>query len=240
MGLYELMPDYVSLPERYSKLKFDVLRTPTYGNEELVEKRDAIMTEIYDDYYDDLPEEEKIAIDAIQSRIDTLESGTAGFGKEILEDYFEQIFRKQKYEVNDLLIIRLQLEYVRLSSSDSEIFGQFLKIIEYLHGQIDIINSSDLFVLRDTLLSCVNILGSKKYYEPIPKIFDSVDKIIQSTQDFQKKPIVSVLKWKYALFVNKDRGEAEKHYLDAMLFAKLIENRELEQKIEEDWKVDNQ
>ncbi len=39
------------------------------------------MTEIYDDYYDDLPEEEKIAIDAIQSRIDTLESGTAGFGK---------------------------------------------------------------------------------------------------------------------------------------------------------------
>ncbi len=41
-------------------------------------------------------------------------------------------------------------------------------------------------------------------------------------------------------FVNKDRGEAEKHYLDAMLFAKLIENRELEEKIEEDWKVDNQ
>ncbi|WP_339059846.1 helix-turn-helix domain-containing protein [Streptococcus suis] len=240
MGLYELMPDYVSLPERYSKLKFDVLRTPTYGNEELVEKRDAIMTEIYDDYYDDLPEEEKIAIDAIQSRIDTLESGIAGFGKEILEDYFEQIFRKQKYEVNDLLIIRLQLEYVRLSSNDSEIFRQFLKIIEALHGQIDIINSSDLFVLRDTLLSCVNILGSKKYYEPIPKIFDSVDKIIRLTQDFQKKPIVSVLKWKYALFVNKDRGEAEKHYLDAILFAKLIENRELEQKIEEDWKVDNQ
>ncbi|ABP91213.1 hypothetical protein SSU98_0053 [Streptococcus suis 98HAH33] len=34
--------------------------------------------------------------------------------------------------------------------------------------------------------------------------------------------------------------EAEKHYLDAVLFAKLIENRELEQKIEEDWRVDNQ
>ncbi|HEM5262152.1 TPA: transcriptional regulator, partial [Streptococcus suis] len=60
------------------------------------------------------------------------------------------------------------------------------------------------------------------------------------TQDFQKKPIVSVLKWKYALFVDKDRDEAEKHYLDAVLFAKLIENRELEQKIEEDWRVDNQ
>ncbi len=41
-------------------------------------------------------------------------------------------------------------------------------------------------------------------------------------------------------FVDKDRDEAEKHYLDAVLFAKLIENRELEQKIEEDWRVDNQ
>ncbi|HFU4516618.1 TPA: helix-turn-helix domain-containing protein, partial [Streptococcus suis] len=70
MGLYELMPDYVSLPERYSKLKFDVLRTPTYGNEELVEKRDAIMTEIYDDYYDDLPEEEKIVVDTLCSLFD--------------------------------------------------------------------------------------------------------------------------------------------------------------------------
>ncbi len=94
-------------------------------NEDLAEKRDAMMTEIYDDYYDELPEEEKIAIDAIQSRIDTLESGTAGFGKEILEDYFEQIFRKRKYELNDLLIVRLHLEYVRLSSCDSEIFRQF-------------------------------------------------------------------------------------------------------------------
>ena len=30
MTLYELMPDYVKLPDRYSKLKFEVLRTPTY------------------------------------------------------------------------------------------------------------------------------------------------------------------------------------------------------------------
>ncbi|MFX3818713.1 hypothetical protein ACJBTN_11005 [Streptococcus suis] len=39
------------------------------------------------------------------------------------------MFRKRKYELNDLLIVRLHLEYVRLSSCDSEIFRQFLKII---------------------------------------------------------------------------------------------------------------
>ncbi|MFX4093056.1 transcriptional regulator, partial [Streptococcus suis] len=76
-----------------------------------------------------------------------------------MEDYFEQIFRKRKYELNDLLIVSLHLEYVRLSSCDSEIFIQFLKIIEHLHEQININNSNDLFVFLDTLLSCVNILG---------------------------------------------------------------------------------
>ncbi|WP_155963537.1 helix-turn-helix domain-containing protein [Streptococcus ruminantium] len=240
MGLYELMPDYIKLPERYSKLKFDVLRTPTYGNEGLVETRNEMITEIYEEYYDDLPEEEQIAMDAFQSRLDTLESGVEGFGKEILEDYFEQVFRKPKYEVNDLLIIRLHLEYVRLADRNSEIFLHFLGLIEELHKQIDVVSASDLFVLRDTLLSCVNILGSKKYYEPILKIFDSVDKITQLTQDFQKKPIISLMKWKYALFVTKERKEAERHYQEAKLFSQLIENEILKQKIDEEWKTDTQ
>lgn len=121
MGLYELMPDYVSLPERYSKLKFDVLRTPTYENEELMEKRADMMTEIYDDYYDDLPEEEKIAIDAIQSIIDVFETKTAEFGQDILEDYFEQIHRKKQFSVNDLLIIQLYLINLRMEVKQSRV-----------------------------------------------------------------------------------------------------------------------
>lgn len=59
MGLYELMPDYVQLPERYSRLKYEVLRTPTYGDQFLVEQRNQMLTIIYDEYYDELPEEEK-------------------------------------------------------------------------------------------------------------------------------------------------------------------------------------
>ncbi|HFI0640041.1 TPA: helix-turn-helix domain-containing protein [Streptococcus suis] len=238
MGLYELMPDYVSLPERYSKLKFDVLRTPTYGNEELIEKRDAIMTEIYDDYYDDLPEEEKIAIDAIQSTIDVFETKTAEFGQDILDDYFEQIYRKKQFSVNDLLIIRLFLINLRMEVKQSSDFQYFLELVDKFPSQVELIASGDLFILRDVMITSVGLLGQNEEYSYIPSLFEALDRIMQKTQDFQKKPILNLLKWKYELLINKDKVAATILYEEALLFARLIGNAHLIGKLEEDWQID--
>ncbi|HEM4252181.1 TPA: helix-turn-helix domain-containing protein [Streptococcus suis] len=240
MGLYELMPDYVSLPERYSKLKFDVLRTPTYENEELMEKRADMMTEIYDDYYDDLPEEEKIAIDAIQSTIDVLETRTAEFGQDILNDYFEQIQRKKQFSANDLLIIRLFLMNLRMEVKQDNDFQRFLELVEKFPGQIELVESGDLFILRDVMITSVGLLGQNEEYRYIPSLFDALDKLMQKTQDFQKKPILNLLKWKYELLINKDKVVATALYEEALLFARLIGNAHLIDKLEEDWRKDSQ
>ncbi|WP_392349229.1 helix-turn-helix domain-containing protein [Streptococcus suis] len=217
MGLYELMPDYVSLPERYSKLKFDVLRTPTYENEELMGKRADMMTEIYDDYYDDLPEEEKIAIDAIQSIIDVFETKTAEFGQDILEDYFEQIQRKPQFSANDLLIIQLYLINLRMEVKQSSDFQHFLDLVEKLPSQVELVESGDLFILRDVMITSVGLLGQKEEFSYIPTLFEALDKIMQKTQDFQKKPILNLLKWKYELLINKDKDAATALYEEALL-----------------------
>ncbi|HFI0640654.1 TPA: transcriptional regulator [Streptococcus suis] len=238
MGLYELMPDYVSLPERYSKLKFDVLRTPTYENEELMEKRADMMMEIYDDYYDDLPEEEKIAIDAIQSTIDVLETRTAEFGQDILNDYFEQIQRKKQFSANDLLIIRLFLMNLRMEVKQDNDFQRFLELVEKFPGQIELVESGDLFILRDVMITSVGLLGQNEEYRYIPSLFDALDKLMQKTQDFQKKPILNLLKWKYELLINKDKVAATALYEEALLFARLIGNAHLIDKLEEDWQID--
>ncbi|HFR3714835.1 TPA: helix-turn-helix domain-containing protein [Streptococcus suis] len=238
MGLYELMPDYVSLPERYSKLKFDVLRTPTYENEELMEKRADMMTEIYDDYYDDLPEEEKIAIDAIQSIIDVFETKTAEFGQDILDDYFEQIQRKTQFSANDLLIIQLYLINLRMEVKQSSDFQHFLDLVEKLPSQVELVESGDLFILRDVMITSVGLLGQKEEFSYIPTLFEALDKIMQKTQDFQKKPILNLLKWKYELLINKDKDVATALYEEALLFARLIGNAHLIGKLEEDWQID--
>lgn len=238
VSLYELMPDYVQLPERYSKLKFEVLRTPTYENAILVQKRNALLAEIYDNYYDNLPEEEQIAIDAFQSIVDVFETKTKHFGKEILEDYFEQIYRKEQHHLNDLLIIRLHLEHLSIGTCKSEECDRFLSLTVNLINEIDMMDPNELFVLRDILFAFVGLLGERGQHDCIPTLFDALDKIMSISQDFQKKPILNLLKWKYELFVRNDRNQAERHYDEAILFANLIGNQHLVERIKQDWQDD--
>lgn len=239
MTLYELMPDYVKLPDRYSKLKFEVLRTPTYENTDLIEKRNRLMEEIYDDYYDNLPEEEQIAIDAFQSFVDIYETKSVHFGKAILDDYFEQVHRKDKFTVNDLLIVRLYLEHLQDEDMTSPKFQHFLDITQHFPVQVEAIDSNELFILRDVMLASIGILGTKECYDYIPPIFDTLDQIMVQTHDFQKKPILNLLKWKYVLYTNSDREEAQKLYEEAVMFAKLIGDDHLVAKLEESWKGDS-
>lgn len=240
MGLYELMPDYIKLPERYSKLKFDVLRTPTYGNEGLVETRNEMITEIYEEYYDDLPEEEQIAMDAFQSIIDVFETKSTQYGREILDDYFEQVYRKEKYTINDLLILRLYLEHIRFEETSSQMFQIFLDMVKNFPNQTEAIDPGDLFIFRDIMLTSIGILGTKEQFGYIPVLFDTLDKLMMSTQDFQKKPILNLLKWKYELRIHGNKERAREFYEEAVLFAKMIASPHLAEKLEEEWANDSQ
>lgn len=237
MTLYQLMPDYVELPARYTKLKYDMLRIPTYEQPELVEKRNAMLTEIYDAFYNQLPEEEKVAIDAFQSTIDVLETRSAHFGKDIVDEYFMQIRQKEVYTVNDLLIIRLYIGQAKYWQQEEHL-PEFLELLEELIAQKELLASSDLFVLRDVLLMALGTLGTINQFESFPKLFSALDEIMTMSQDFQKKPIVSMLRWKYELYYRKDRELAERWYEEASRFAHLMGNRYLVERLEKDWKED--
>lgn len=237
--LYELMPDYIELPDRYKKLKYDVLRTPTYGEEEMLDQRNSYLTEIYDDYYDLLSEEECVAVDAIQSTIDVKETSSSTYGKGILDNYFHQIFSKKKFDANDLLIIRLFIEHARLKEDSSEEFKIFLKLVDKLPKQVSKMEPEELFVLRDVLLVTMGVLGSRERYDDFPKLFASLEAIMKVTHDFQKKPILSMIMWKYELFVHNNKEKAEIYYEEAKIFSKMIGNEYLSNKIVQEWIEDN-
>lgn len=237
MTLYQLMPDYVELPARYTKLKYDMLRIPTYEQPDLVEQRNAMLTEIYDIFYEQLPEKEKVAIDAFQSTIDVLETRSAHFGKDIIDEYFMQIRQKETYTVNDLLIIRLYIGQAQYWQEEEHL-PEFLELLEELIAQKELLASSDLFVLRDLLLLAAGTLGAINQFDFFPILFSALDEIMITSQDFQKKPIVSMLKWKYELFYRKDKECAVQCYEEASRFAQLIGNRYLVERLEKDWKED--
>ncbi len=53
----------LELPKRYKELKYLILRTPTYMDDGKLQVREEQFDEIFEDYYDKLPEEEKIIIE---------------------------------------------------------------------------------------------------------------------------------------------------------------------------------
>ena len=241
MSLYELMPDYVDLPEEYLNLKYDVLRTPTYEENKKMDWRDKILTEIYDRFYDDLPEEEQLAVDTIQSFFDVHDTSEAIYGKEILKDYISQISHKEKYSINELLMSRLFLEHARfidLERSSKEKFV-FNHLLETLPNQVELINPKDLFILRDVLFVVVGVAGAKEEYEHISTVIQTIEYIMNRTQDYQKLPILKMICWKYELSVNQNKEKASYLYEQAVLAAQMIGDASLAEKIDSEWEKDN-
>lgn len=239
-SLYGLMPDYVDLPAEYTKLKYQVLRTPTYDEPQKAEERDAIVAKIYDDFYDILPEEEQLAVDALQCVIDVRATKSDDFGKDILTDYFHQIQLKDAYTVNDLLVLRLFIAHIMLIDleKDDDKIEVLNVVTETLSKQIPFVESESLFVLRDTIFAVIVALGEKELYDAIPKMFNCLDEIMSITQDFQKAPSENLLRWKYELFVNHNRNSAEIYYNKAISFAEILGNPYLVDKIKDEWKQD--
>ena len=242
MSLYELMPDYVDLPEEYLALKYDVLRTPTYEENKKIDWRDKILSEIYNRFYDELPEEEQLAVDTIQSFFDVHDTSEAIYGKEILKDYISQISHKEKYGINELLMSRLFLEHARfidLETSPKEKFV-FDHLLETLPGQVELVHPKDLFILRDVLFVLVGVAGAKEEYEHISAVIQTIEQIMNRTQDYQKLPILKMICWKYEISVNNNRENASQFYEQAVLAAQMIGDSNLLERIEREWESDSQ
>lgn len=239
-SLYELMPDYVGLPAEYIKIKYHILRTPTYGEPSKVEERDVLLMEIYNKFYDELPEEEQLAIDALQCAIDVHTTITTDFGEGIIDDYFHQICEKAVYQVNDLLILSLFVErtYSETLDKGTKLHLEIKSLVPKLIEQIVEIDPKDLFILRDLLFLIIGTLGQNKDYDVFPIIFEGLDEIMKRTQDFQKKPILSMLKWKYELFANRDTEAARFYYEEAVAFAGLVGNEYVKERMIHDWEID--
>lgn len=240
MTLYELMPDYIDLPEEYLSLKYDVLRTPIYGEDRKKDWRDNILTEIYDEYYDDLPEEEQLAVDTIQSFFDVHDTSEVIYGREILEEYFFQISHKEKYSVNELLMIRLFLEHARFTDLETSPKEKFIfqHLLDTLPNQVSLVNPKDLFVLRDVLFVLVAVTETKKEENYLPIIIETLEQMMHRTQDYQKLPILKMVSWKYEIYVHQNMKDAMRLYEEAKISAQMIGDINLLDKIEIEWNSD--
>ena len=243
VGLAELTGKTESaqeLPVAYQKLKYNLIRTTTYGDPKLLSQVEHTLDQVFDNYYDDLPRKEQVIIDIIQSSIYVYTSGDKSYGKSLFEASVDALKKKQTYDVNDIYLIKLYQTYFDVEDVVAEDFdiGLFNIFSKHLLDSVNFISSDYLFLLRDTLLMTSYIEIARKQILYTETIIQTLNDIMDMTQDFQKEPLVRILEWKYQLLKGAELEQAKPLFEEATLLAKLFKNDFLVMKLTEEWEAD--
>ncbi|MDO4635735.1 MAG: helix-turn-helix domain-containing protein [Streptococcus sp.] len=229
------------LPQRYKELKYLILRLPTYENKERLQIRESYFDEIFEYYYASLDSKEKLVIDILESKYDIYISKNNNFIGDILDKYFNQTIIKDTFTDNDLILLDLYLSCLSNVEDFDELYN--LENYDFVLGKLlnqNFTTADNYFILNNVLLNSLDLCFKYKRFQLVDNIIQKSEEIMSSIQDFQKRPILNMLEWKFNLFITKDKEHALKAYENSILFAKLIGDEHLVGKLESEWLQDSQ
>ena len=202
--------DNITIPDEYYEMKNRLIKFPTYRNPDRIKSKLTLIEEVYEKFFDILPEEELLT-------------------EEIYEDLFEQVKRKRKFSTNDLLVIDYYFFHLYgRKQYDKKLFERIIKRV--LNQEIwtdDVYN----IVLFNDLMA---IAALKIFHNSFSDFLTVVDKalaVIEKSQLYSYKPSVFVLKAKYELLHKENKKEAAENYDKAIMFASVLEDSVLEESI---------
>ena len=232
LGVYlqELIdPSQNRLPKSYLSLKRQIIRYKSYEDSERLKVLHGLMTELHT-YYDVVPEEEQLAIDIIQADLDVFETHQTVFAEPLIEEYFEQVLRKESYTWNDYLLISLYLFLCAAGIEDNRYFEHFVPSI-FLKGDL---SDPDIAYQMEEIVLAVLAQEKVDYY---PVCIETLEAIIKETKHFQNKPILDMFKAKLALYQG-DLKKAAGYYQSAILVAESFGDRVLVERLQREYDKD--
>lgn len=140
----------VELHKKYLALKNKLIRYHTYGDPDRIAQQEQIFDEIYDEFYENLPEEEQLSVEILQVQANVFSSLDVGFGLGLLEEYFQQVLKKNVYSSNDLLIINVYFLCCAVGLEDREYFEE---LAEKVVLNVDYSDFEYLYLLERILIS---------------------------------------------------------------------------------------
>ena len=221
----------IEIPKGFLKLKDELIHSQTYADKGRIERKEAILEEIYENYYENLPEEEQLIVDVTQARFDIYGSSDATYGLGLVEEYFQQLLKKKYFSVNDLLIIELYFFCCAMGLEDKEHFEELAQKVLLCSEYED---KASLAQMEKVLLS----LFIQIQTEDSLIYIQTFEKIIAKTRHVFYRPHLFLLKAKYALFVEKNILEAESFYEKAISLAELLDDQVLVQRILAEKQID--
>lgn len=221
----------IEIPKGFLKLKDELIHSQTYADKGRIERKEAILEEIYENYYENLPEEEQLIVDVTQARFDIYSSSDVTYGLGLVEEYFQQLLKKKYFSVNDLLIIELYFFCCAMGLEDKEHFEELAQKVLLCSEYED---KASLVQMEKVLLS----LFIQIQTEDSLIYIQTFEKIIAKTRHVFYRPHLFLLKAKYALFVDKNILEAESFYEKAISLAELLDDQVLVQRILAEKQID--
>ena len=239
---YVLMPDYKELPKRYQELKYFLLHHPDYGDEELQEQKEEYFDEIFENFYDDLPRDEKMIVDCLQAIDEVRATDNEQYGIALLDESFEELWNQREFSFSDLLKIRLYflcsyLENIKkgqLSISEQQ---KLQLMFQKVCNNVENSGTDDLFLVRDVLFAGLGSCELLNDLELFKLAVEKLNWISEKTRDFQKQPIVLMVEWKY--YIQTDYDTAKQKYEEAKMMARMFGNEKLIVSLDKEWSKDN-
>ena len=221
--------DNITIPDEYYEMKNRLIKFPTYRNPERIKSKLALIEEVYEKFFELLPEEELLTLDFLENILSFTSWEESPKVEEIYEDLFEQVKRKKKFSTNDLLVIDYYFFHLYgRKQYDKKLFERIVKRV--LNQEIwtdDVYN----IVLFNDLMA---IAALKIFHNSFSDFLTVVDKalaVIEKSQFYSYKPSVFVLKAKYELLHKGNKKEAAENYDKAIMFASVLEDSVLEESI---------
>lgn len=221
--------DNITIPDEYYEMKNRLIKFPTYRNPERIKAKLALIEEVYEKFFELLPEEELLTLDILENILSFTSWEESPKVEEIYEDLFEQVKRKRKFSTNDLLVIDYYFFHLYgRKQYDKKLFERIVKRV--LNQEIwtdDVYN----IVLFNDLMA---IAALKIFHNSFSDFLTVVDKalaVIEKSQFYSYKPSVFVLKAKYELLHKGNKKEATENYDKAIMFASVLEDSVLEESI---------
>ena len=221
--------DNITIPDEYYEMKNRLIKFPTYRNPDRIKSKLTLIEEVYEKFFDILPEEELLTLDILENILSFTSWEESPKVEEIYEDLFEQVKRKRKFSTNDLLIIDYYFFHLYgRKQYDKKLFERIIKRV--LNQEIwtdDVYN----IVLFNDLMA---IAALKIFHNSFSDFLTVVDKALdvkEKSQFYSYKPSVFVLKAKYELLHKGNKKEAAENYDKAIMFASVLEDSVLEESI---------
>ena len=238
---YVLMPDYKELPKRYQELKYFLLHHPDYGDKELQEQKEEYFDEIFENFYDDLPRDEKMIVDCLQAIDEVRATDNEQYGIALLDESFEELWNQREFSFSDLLKIRLYflcsyLENIKkgqLSISEQQ---KLQLMFQKVCNNVENSSTDDLFLVRDVLFAGLGSCELLNDLELFKLAVEKLNWISEKTRDFQKQPIVLMVEWKY--YIQTDYDTAKQKYEEAKMMARMFGNEKLLVSLDNEWSED--